>query len=260
MSRGSAYRRVSASRAAARFPELYGYIREGELSLCVLSKVVGDLGAGAIEAMRACRGKSIREAEVWLATRKPPEPATPDKIVVRPPIFRSSPDGEAAEMISAVDGSGPASGEMATQKEAYQYSFTATAELHEAIERLKDVLWRKVPFRNLDDVLKIAVCDYLERNDPSVPREASRPIRPGAEAKRHVPSSVRNSVWARDGGRCVFIFEGRRCEARRGLELDHRIPFSAGGRSDDPANLRLLCREHNQLERRERLGEGGPRG
>jgi hypothetical protein len=36
-------------------------------------------------------------------------------------------------------------------------------------------------------------------------------------------------------------FEG----ALRWFEIDHIVPWSAGG-SDDPTNLRLLCRECNQ--------------
>lgn len=258
MSRGSAYRRIHAARAAARHHEIYAYLREGEISLCVVAMIVRALGTEAIEAIRACRGKSARDAEVWLASRKPPEPASPDKIVVRPPIAQ-------AETFAALerDRTGACGGtesespvQMPVPPPAYEYTFTATAELHEAIERLKDVLWRRVPFRNLDGVLKIAVAEFLERNDPALPRTAARPAKPDAQASRLIPAAIRNSVWARDGGRCVFVFEGRRCAARRGLEIDHVVPFSAGGRSDVASNLRLLCREHNQLERRERLGEG----
>jgi len=39
------------------------------------------------------------------------------------------------------------------------------------------------------------------------------------------------------------------------LEYDHIRPLSLGGRSDDPANVRLLCRAHNALEARRILGD-----
>ena len=127
------------------------------------------------------------------------------------------------------------------------------------LERLKDLLWNRYPFGSLDDFLREVVEDYLSRHDPELKlRERELPP-PRAEAasSRRPAGRVRDLVWARDGGRCAFLSaEERRCECRRGLELDHIVPFSAGGRSDDPANLRLLCREHNQYERRRLLGEG----
>ena len=35
------------------------------------------------------------------------------------------------------------------------------------------------------------------------------------------------------------------------LEFDHIIPWAQGGLSDDPDNIRLLCRTHNQWTARE---------
>jgi hypothetical protein len=40
--------------------------------------------------------------------------------------------------------------------------------------------------------------------------------------------------------------DGRRCEARAFLELDHAEPKARGG-TDDARNLRVRCRAHNQL-------------
>lgn len=116
-----------------------------------------------------------------------------------------------------------------------------------------------MPFGNLDDFLQEAVRDYLTRHDPELKLKAAavvaKPL-PVTDTRR-VPNRVRDIVWARDGGRCSFIpSDGRRCSCRRGLELDHIRPYSQGGRSDDPANIRLLCREHNQLARRLVLVEG----
>ncbi|MBI5247280.1 MAG: HNH endonuclease [Elusimicrobia bacterium] len=259
MSRGSAYRRIHAARAAARHPELYAYVRDGELSLCVLSLIVRELGLDAIDAMRACRGKSTRETEIWLAARKPPSPALPDKVVVRAPILPSPPPEVALAADERAEGGESAgAGTQEAPAPAFNYSFTASAELHSAIERLKDILWLRVPFGALDGFLKIAVFEYVERHDPAKrpPDAPSRSAYPAAGSKRRVSASVRNVVWARDGGRCAFVSGGRRCASRRALELDHVIPFSAGGRSDDPANIRLLCREHNQLARRRTVGEG----
>jgi 5-methylcytosine-specific restriction endonuclease McrA len=45
-------------------------------------------------------------------------------------------------------------------------------------------------------------------------------------------AEVRREVWTRDGGRCAFIAgDGRRCNSRWKLELDHIHPEALGGTS-----------------------------
>ncbi len=58
-------------------------------------------------------------------------------------------------------------------------------------------------------------------------------------ANRRVPDSVRAAVLLRDGARC------RRCRRATNLEIDHLIPVSKGGSSEE-ANLQVLCRRCNR--------------
>ena len=58
-------------------------------------------------------------------------------------------------------------------------------------------------------------------------------------ARIHIPDSVRVSVLVRDGGRC------RICRSSTNLEIDHLIPVSKGGNSDE-SNLQTLCRRCNR--------------
>jgi 5-methylcytosine-specific restriction endonuclease McrA len=68
-----------------------------------------------------------------------------------------------------------------------------------------------------------------------------------AHRTRHIPQSVRDEVFARDGGRCTFVGDnGARCNSRWNLEIDHIVPFAKGG-GNSPGNLRLLCARHNRL-------------
>jgi 5-methylcytosine-specific restriction endonuclease McrA len=63
---------------------------------------------------------------------------------------------------------------------------------------------------------------------------------------RHIPQATRDHVFHRDGERCTYVGPtGRRCTATTNLQIDHVTPFACGG-THDPANLRLLCAEHNR--------------
>ncbi len=72
---------------------------------------------------------------------------------------------------------------------------------------------------------------------------------------RYIPAAVRRAVYVRDRGRCSFVAsDGRRCEARAFLELDHVEPWARSGRAVDE-NIRLRCRAHNQMHARDCFGE-----
>lgn len=64
-------------------------------------------------------------------------------------------------------------------------------------------------------------------------------IRAAGEEGRRLRQGIRELVLRRDRYRCVFCDRGGR------LEVDHIVPWSAGG-SDDLDNLRTLCHECNQ--------------
>ncbi len=62
-------------------------------------------------------------------------------------------------------------------------------------------------------------------------------------ANRRVPDSLRAAVLVRDGGRC------RRCRRAINLEMDHIVPISKGGKTEE-ANLQVLCRRCNRAKYR----------
>ncbi len=56
---------------------------------------------------------------------------------------------------------------------------------------------------------------------------------------RQIPSAIKHFVYKRDGGKCVM------CGATDQLHFDHDFPYSKGGTSILPENVRILCARHN---------------
>ena len=56
---------------------------------------------------------------------------------------------------------------------------------------------------------------------------------------RMIPTAVKQEVYKRDRGQCVL------CGAKDQLHFDHDFPFSKGGSSFTPENVRILCARHN---------------
>jgi hypothetical protein len=92
--------------------------------------------------------------------------------------------------------------------------------------------------------------------DPELAPLSSRPLDvPSAKRTRRRPAAVAREVFLRDGKQCSYVSaDGRRRPSRRCLELDHVRPWAMGG-SDEPCNLRVRCRAHNQRYARQCFGE-----
>ena len=236
-SEDEAYRRIHAARAAACRPELLSALSDGQLSLSAVSKIAPHVRRmDAPEIIARAEGKSTRELEEILAPLCP-EPVKRDRI--------------RTIAVAAPSGTDPA---VPPAPSRVEFSFHGSLALRDAIERAKELLSHKFPFGEMDHVLLEIVEEYLERHDPQTALKLGRiaPVK-GSSA---IPAAIRRAVWARDGGRCAFVGpDGILCQARRMLELDHCLPRALGGR-DTVENLRLLCRPHNDAERRRLLGEG----
>lgn len=93
---------------------------------------------------------------------------------------------------------------------------------------------------NAEKVRMDAASDTWEREYREALNAALKSSYQAEESRsRYIPSSVKQAVWQRDGGRCVD------CSSQSDLEYDHDIPFSLGG-SNGVENIRLLCRSCNQ--------------
>ncbi len=235
LSEDESFRRIRAARAAVARPELLEAVAKGRLNLTAVSRLAPHVRReDAPRIIALAEGRTSRELEELLAPLSTEPPRRDIMRVVSVPAPETDP-GAPPEL--RVD-----------------FSFRGSMDLSQAIDRLRELLSHRCPGGGIDEVLLVIAKEYLERHDPQrgLPGRLS-PVK-GASS---IAAGVRRAVWARDGGRCAYVgTTGARCLARRFLELDHVLPRALGG-ADTVGNLRLLCRPHNDSERRRILGEGG---
>jgi len=137
-----------------------------------------------------------------------------------------------------------------------QWSLRVTIDraCNEDLETLKSLLAHKIPHGDLAAMLHEAIRCGIEKHGKrkgavAPARKANRAV-PAADRPKvtaTIPAEVRREVWRRDGGRCAFVAaDGRRCNSRWKLEIDHIQPQALGG-SSMVDGLRLACRAHNLL-------------
>jgi hypothetical protein len=134
----------------------------------------------------------------------------------------------------------------------YKVQFTASAELHDKLERLQALVRSQVRDGDLGAIIELAVTQTLERLEArrfakaAAPRK-TLPETDTAPATRHIPAAVRRAVRKRDQDRCRFVDkQGRRCSERHRLEFHHRHPFAMGG-DHSLDNISLMCAAHNRF-------------
>jgi hypothetical protein len=239
-SEAAAGRRIAAMRLLAEVPEIEPALQKGDVSLSTLSAIQHFIQRKEEPVSReekkelvfALQGKSRRECEIELA-RLDPVAATPN---------------EKERIISP------------TQTEI---RFVADEAL---MEKLKSI--RELDAHILDNPSYLElfhrIADIaLKELDPSASKKpvqkktATTPPAELAQAQprsRYIPTSLKREVWKRDQGKCTYKSpDGKCCESRFALEIDHMQPWSMGGQTVI-GNLRLLCRAHNWQQAFAKLG------
>lgn len=106
-------------------------------------------------------------------------------------------------------------------------------EASQKIQLIKSLMAHSHPGMSTGQLIDL-LCDLqiqnLERkNSPAAPRKK----------RKRSWRSIRKMIWKRDGGQC------KQCGSKHALQVDHIEPKAKGG-TDEPSNLRLLCRNCNQ--------------
>ena len=143
----------------------------------------------------------------------------------------------------------------------FAMQYTMSERAYEKLRYVQGLLGHAVPSGDIEAVMERAL-DALAR-ELEHKKFAATPQprkRRSTAAGRYIPAEIKREVTTRDGGRRTFVSEqGKRCESRTRVELDHVIPVARGGQTI-ASNLRLLCRAHNQHEAERTFGEAFVRG
>ena len=257
-----AIRRLRAARAARQYPSVLRMLAGGELNLVSVSMLQPLLTSENHERLlrRAAR-RSTREVERLVAELAPVAPEPRDRIRQLPPSAPAAaePQQQDAPLPAASVGPEPELGLSAGLEPAgpaasarVVFTFAASEEVRSWFEQARDLLRHRFPMGRIEEVVGEALRRLVQEELPGAPRRGRQET---SSDSRHIPKWVKDEVWRRDSGRCSYVGpDAARCGETAWLEFDHIIPFARGGPSNDPSNIRLLCRAHNQTERERLLG------
>jgi hypothetical protein len=139
--------------------------------------------------------------------------------------------------------------------ERYKVQLTIGRDTHDKLRRVQDLLRHSIPDGDpaaiFDSALSLLLVELEKQKLAATGRP--RPPRSTKTGSRHIPSSVKREVWARDGGRCAFRGEHRRCDETGFLEYHHVVPYADGGEAA-ATNIELRCHAHHAYESERRFG------
>lgn len=256
-SEDSATKRVRVARLAQQFPQVLDELASGEIHLTGLFLLSQHLTDDNAEQLLAeARGKSKRQLEELLA-RWFPRPAVPPTIT---PVTPEPVQGQLSTWSGAGNpapsASAPRGRVEPLSPASVRVELTASVAFRDKLEQARALLSHKVPSGDLGTLLELGLDLLIERetkrhSGADKPRKR-RETKPGS---RHVPVEVQRAVRERDGDQCTFTdAEGRRCSAKRFLNIEHIDPFAKGGPTTVD-NCYLLCKPHNAHRARQVFGE-----
>jgi hypothetical protein len=268
-SEDASYNRIEVARAARKFPVILDRLADGTLTISTARVLAPHLTPANHEAVLAeAAGRSKREVEGLVARLSPqpdvesairklpaPRPASQPAAAPAPGPTADSPRGE-TRSAPAPEPAPPASTPPARAAvvplapSRYALHVTLGQEAHDDLRRLQDLLCREVPKGDPARIVEMALA--LLRKDAERKKRAAtdrpRPNKGTARGSRDIPADVARRVWERDAGQCAFVGRsGRRCGAKRFLEIHHLDPHALGG-GKTADELALRCHRHNEYE------------
>jgi hypothetical protein len=254
LSEGAAQRRISAMRLARDVPEAKAALQSGKLSLSNAAKVQSFRQAQKKQGMALSDPRELIQKVENLA-----QPECEARLLEISPQVRPA---EGERVVSAA--------------QDREIRLVISSELHAKLQWIKGLIAHSKPNASYAELLEYLVKEALPRLEKQkgivqncqgghtdqktqataaaaadVPQgselasEIAEKARALPKGKRvYLPVALKRAVYARSGGRCEYIAHGKRCGSGYMLEIDHKVPLSAGG-GHDLSQLRHLCRAHN---------------
>jgi hypothetical protein len=288
LSKGAAFHRKTAAELLRRFPEVVEPLRDGRLCLSSIVEVARVMTPeNRAEVLPRFFHRSAREAKV-VSAELCPRADPPRRDVVTPVpgsqggltlklVRTSEPDATPSATPSATPtstptgmhipvapsprgGEGQGEGPPPTSVDPLtadlrRLHVTVSRSFLDKLAAARDGMSHVRPNATAEQVLEAAL-DLLLAKQAKRRGLVERPRRSPPPAKAgHVPAHVRREVWIRDAGRCQWpLASGGICGSTVRLELDHIVARARGGAST-AADLRILCRAHNDLAARQTFGD-----
>ena len=145
---------------------------------------------------------------------------------------------------------------------AIRLSVTMDAESESMLQEFIELTAHQNPLGKKSDAIKLALKMALQlakqkrKAATFFARENKHPDNnelnraPAAMGKsRYARKATVRKVWEKSENQCCWVDErtGRRCQSRFKLQIDHRMPFSRSGKTEE-SNLQLLCSQHNAFK------------
>jgi hypothetical protein len=264
LSKGAAHLRKVAAELLQEHPSILEPIADGRLCLSTVGELARVITAGnAAAVVPQFFHLSRREAaEVAAALRPVARPATRDLVTtVADGAPREEPvPGNRDTDVAVHPGERNARDESPRPAEPVPPSprvipltedlrrlhITVSRRFLALLDTARDALSHSHPGASTETILLAGLESLLKRHEKRRGIGAVAQVNPRRALPDRITTDVKRRVWARDDGRCQWPVEGGGvCGSTRRLEFDHRVPKGMGGPSDE-ANVRLLCRFHNQ--------------
>lgn len=219
----AANRRIQASRLLREIPEVAAKVENGSLNLTTLWQA-----QKTMRAQQKITGRKVTLLEKKTALKR----------------IEGKTSDVAERELNTLFPEGVRQGEKTTHKRDGGLGIFVELTQEEAQEfaRAREVLSHAMPGATFGQVIARLAKEFNQRKDPlRKPHLVAAP-------QRGKCAQTRRNLIQKAGGRCGYTdrLSGRVCGSRYQLEIDHIVPRAKGG-SDDPLNLRCLCRRHNQL-------------
>ena len=221
--RSEAFYRMKAAELLIQYPQLVEVIGDGRIALSSLPEIAHVITPeNCAEVLPQFFGRSVRESKVIAAGINLVQTLEPTPAEPKFPLMCAVP-----------------------------------MRVLEKLKAVKAVLSHKFPMGDLEDILEAGLDALLEKNAKAKavkPPKVAKPPGPKRLKRRSppVPVAVRREIWTRDKGVCQWPLElGGICASTYQIEGDHIVPDGPS----TPANMRLLCRIHNDVHARQWYGD-----